>query len=281
VSFELQPIYIKLALNLAAKFGYLRKEFYFDFLTAKSRSAKFRSWKILQASGFFQAYKRSYIGEDVYKLSYRGKKVLRLAGVFPVSSAHPLHFEHDDTIVRFILSLQAKGLVKNNYMSEKMLRREPFSWVSESLGHSLVKLPDLIFDLDLNVHNFKIALEVERTRKSKFRYDQWVQAYAKAEKLDLIIVAYNDHSVFESIQSAIKAFQYPYHMRPVVFCKIADVQKDWTNFPISINGRTILLESYIENLKKISQKDLNVPSDFLSEGTSYSKIGEDRDNCLN
>lgn len=273
MSLSLQHECVTLALDVAAKFGYLRKEFFFNYLTANSRSTKFRSWKILLTTGFFEAYKRSYIGDDVFKLSARGKKYLRLNGLNPVSAAHPLYFEHDDTVVNFVLSLRKKGLIKQNYLSEKVLRCEPANLIAERFGKSIEKLPDLVFDLEIKDHEFKVAFEVERTRKSKLRYDLWVQAYAKAQKINLVILAYNDHSVYQSIQSAIKAYQYPQNLRPIAFCKISEVQKNWTNFPIQINGRTIFFESYIENLKRVAQVPFNRPSDLQSEGESHL-VGE-------
>lgn len=201
-------------------------------------------------------------------MSYHGKKILKQSGIVPVSAAHPLHFEHDDTIINFLLSLGQKNLIQNSYLSEKVLRQLPASKVIDAIGQSPEKLPDLVFELKLTNLNFKIALEVERTRKSKPRYDHWIQSYAKAEKLNLIILAYNDHSVFQTIQGAIKFYQYPQHLRPIAFCKIQELLKNWTNFPTYINGINIPFETYIENLNRISQIPQTKSSDFQSEPLS-------------
>ena len=243
-----------------AKFGYLRKEFFFSYLSANSRSTKFRNWKILLDSGFLSPYSRSFIGEDVYKLSNLGKKLLLSSGILPVSSAHPLHFEHDDHVIHLALALRQKELILDHFLSEQVLRRDGQFKAIEIFGQSIEKMPDLLFQVNLSSVSFQVAIEIERTRKSQIRYDAWVQAYAKASHLNLIIVFYNDQSVLDAIQSAVQRYRYPQNVRPIAFCKIKDLQANRTNFPISMNGKVILFENYINNLRQLSE----VQSDVLS-----------------
>ncbi len=259
---------VKKSLMVLAKFGYLRKEFFWSYLSANSRSCKFRSWKKLLATGYLEAYQRSFIGEDVFKLSKRGKRILANAGLLPVGHAHPLHFEHDDNAIHFALASEKAGFIESNWLSEKVLRQTAPQELTKIFGAELYKLPDLVFDIRLAGQSLKVACEIERTRKAQTRYDAFVSAYSRAKGIHLVLVAYNDRSVMESIRTSAKQLSYPQSQRPIAFCKISELHKSWTNFPVMIGDQSLPFEQYIENLRRISGADRKSPSDFQSEKTS-------------
>ncbi|MGZ3749392.1 MAG: hypothetical protein ACXVCD_18800 [Pseudobdellovibrionaceae bacterium] len=259
---------IQKSLMVLAKFGYLRREFFWNYLSANSRSCKFRSWKLLHKTGYLEAYKRSFIGEDVFKLSKRGKRILANAGIQPVSAAHPLHFEHDDNVAHFALAAAQKGLIDSNWLSEKVLRQSSPQDVTQVFGSDLYKLPDLVFDIPLQGQHLRVAFEIERTRKSQMRYDGLVNAYAKTSGIHLVLIAFNDRSVFELIRVAARRLHYPQESRPIAFCKISELHNNWTNFPMRIGDQTLRFEQYIENLKRILQTPQKSRSDIESEKES-------------
>jgi len=265
MQFSKEPLYVQSAVLVLARFGYLRKDFFWKYLSPKSRSCKFRNWKILLATGYIEPYKRSFIGEDVFRLSRRGKRVLQNAGVNPVSAAHPLHFEHDDNAIHFALSAEKLGLIASTWTSEKVLRQSERSELSQMFGTAIEKLPDLVFEIPLANGNFRVAFEIERTRKTQSRYDALVQAYSKASQIQLVLIAYNDRSVFDSIRGSMTSLQYPSSMRPIAFCKISDLHQNFSDFPIWISGERVLFQTYIQNLRKLSGAQDLTESEYRSE----------------
>lgn len=264
MDFHREPYYVQKALFVIAKLGYFRKEFFFKYLSPDSRSTKFRNWGILIKKEYLEPYKRSFIGEDVYKLSRRGKKLLASAGVGFVSPAHPLHFEHDDHAANLVLSLTKQDCIKDSWQTEKELRRYQKTENLILFGGQVEKLPDLIFEIPIGEQTFRVAVEIERTRKSQDRYESFVHGYMKAAGISLILVIYNQQSTFDLISSAIKRFNYPMNERPIAFAKISDLKSHEVNLPMLIGTRVLSLNEYISNLKKLATLPSSIRSDHQS-----------------
>lgn len=272
MDFHREPYYVQKALLVIAKLGYFRKEFFFKYLSPDSRSTKFRNWGILIRKDYLEPYKRSFIGEDVYKLSRRGKKLLASAGVGFVSPAHPLHFEHDDHAANLILSLTKQDCIKDAWQTENELRRYQKTENLILFGGQVEKLPDLIFDIPIGEQTFRVAVEVERTRKSQDRYESFVHGYMKTTGINLVLVIYNQKSTFDLISSAIKRFNYPMNERPIAFSKISDLKSHEINFPILVGARVLSLQEYISNLQKLATLTTSIRSDHQSVIQSSSRM---------
>jgi hypothetical protein len=245
---------------IAARFGYLRKQFFWDYLSAPTRSAKYRAWNILMETGCLENYERPIIADDVFKLTKKGKRILRNHGVNPVSANHPLFIEHDDYAVHFLLSGLQKDYFSSEWMSEKMLKQFTIEERRLLLGPRMEKLPDLIFEIKLHGTNLKCALEIERTRKEKFRYREFVSSYGRAEKIDLVIVAHKDESIKKGILESARSWSYPQNERPIVFCKLKDMQYGVFNFQLDFGDQKISFIQYLENLGRLSAHRLTEAS---------------------
>jgi len=259
--FEL-PEFIQSVLKFISKSGYLRKSFYFDYLSPKSRSTKFRNWKIILDSRYVIPYNRSFIGEDVYKLSKRGKRILSNSGIEFVSAAHPLHFDHDDLAIQFALACQQSKIISPNWNLERTLRSRQKDNFHDS------KLPDLTFEIPLIQNSLHAVLEVERTRKSKSRYDDFILGYRNVTDTDLILIAYKDESIRKHIQISAQRFQHPQDQRPLAFCKLSDLRENPTNFLMQFERSEIYFSQYIQNLHKLSASLHQNQPDPQSDGRS-------------
>lgn len=240
------PVFIQSVLRFISKSGYLRKSFYFNYLSPKSRSTKFRNWKLILESGYITPYNRSFIGEDVYKLSKRGKRILSNSGIEFVSATHPLHFDHDDIAIQFALACQQSKIISPNWNLERSLR------INQKDSFQNTKIPDLVFEIPLFQKSFHAVLEVERTRKSKSRYDNFVLGYRKRANADLILIAYKDESIRNHIQGSARKFQHPQDQQPIAFCKLSDLRDNPTSFKMLFDRSEIGFSQYIQNLYKLS-----------------------------
>lgn len=252
MSFKKEPKAIQRALLVATKFGFLRKETFWKYLTTPNTSYKYDLWNRLMASGYLTEYRRVGVAENYYCLSKRGISLMRDQGLMTVCKAHPLHFEHDEIVMTFALANENAGLVKEGWSTDRMLRHYLPKEQIDHFGRVFEKLPDLLFNL--NIENFKIecALEVERSRKSKARYDAFVLAYAKDKNTGLVVVAYNDRYVVKSIEDAIRRLGYPQSARPIVFCRVNDLLEKPTQFELQMGNSKIPFDRYIENFRKIA-----------------------------
>lgn len=250
--FEKEPKAIQKALLVATKFGFLRKETFWNYLTTPNISYKYDLWNHLMESGYLAEYKRIGVAENYYCLSKRGISLMRDQGHKVVCKAHPLHFEHDEIVLSFALACENAQLINENWTTDRMLRHYLPHEQIELIGRSLDKLPDLLFELNIENLNIECALEVERSRKSKVRYDSFVLSYAKDKKTELVLVAYNDRYVVNSIQDAAKRLGYPQDSRPIIFCHIKDLMENPSNFEIQLGENKIQFDSYIQNIRKIA-----------------------------
>jgi hypothetical protein len=258
------PDHLKSCLLLTAQSGYLRKEFYFKYLSPKSRSSKFRNWKLILDSGYFISYQRKFIGEDVFKLSNKGKKLLTHSGQDYVSACHPLHFEHDDVAIEFALANQAIGNISNDWHLEKELRKNQTFSFKHAKGSS-EKMPDLIFKIPVGMHSLTCALEVERTRKSFERYHSFINAYKTNQQIDMVLVAYSSESIKTNLQKSVNLLAYPTEIRPILFCKLSELIADPVGFCISISGVTISFSKYLSNIQTLHQAITIEKQDYESE----------------
>ncbi len=256
MSFSKEHKVIQKSLLVMAKFGFLRKETFWNFLTSPNISYKYDLWNYLMGTGYLTKYDRVGVAENYYCLSKKGARILYDAGFQPVARAHPLHFEHDEIILNFTLASEKEDLIKESWQTERTMKElSPVDQVKLT-GAVLEKIPDLLFEPKIEKIKLLCALEVERTRKSKSRYDSLVLSYNKHKKIGLVLVAYKDEYIKRSITESIRRLGYPQERRPIVFCKISDIASRPSHFEMMFNSEKINFNKYIENLKMI---DINQP----------------------
>lgn len=251
MNFEKEPRAVQKALLVATKFGFLRKETFWNYLTTPNVSYKYDLWNHLMATGYLSEYNRIGVAENYFCLSIKGTRLMCDLGYQPVAKVHPLHFEHDEIILNFALACEKDELIKDSWRTERVARAlSPVEQVKLT-GGILEKYSDLLFEVNVEKIKILCALEVERTRKSKSRYDAFVLAYNRHKGIGLILVAHKDEYVKRSILESIKRLGYPQDKRPIVFCKISEILNQPSNFEISINSKKIRFSSYVNNLRSI------------------------------
>jgi hypothetical protein len=254
MTFAQEPKAIQKALLVASKFGFLRKETFWNYLTTPNVSYKYDLWNHLMASGYLAEYNRIGVSKNYYGLSIKGTRLLGDLGYQPVAKAHPLHFEHDEIILNFTLACEKDGLIKDSWQTERVVKQLSAVEQVKLTGAVLEKIPDLIFQPNIEKRRYLFALEVERTRKSKSKYDAFVLAYSRHKNIGLVLVAYKDEYIKRSILESMRRLGYRQGLQPIGFCKISDMISQPSNFEMTVNSEKITFNEYVENLKAIVAK---------------------------
>lgn len=174
---------MKEALVFAARWGFLTKDLFYDFICRMSSTQNYRYWRSLTEEGLFVQSKAS---ENVLLLSHKVRR--QMFGEAARPSRLPAYIDHDSIAARFLMTLQQTGLV-TRYWLENDLMSNPLQ-TYDILGSARVhRIPDVVFDLKTSTGMVRCAYEVEKTTKTQSRYSKIGLAYLDYSKINLILFA--------------------------------------------------------------------------------------------
>ena len=113
---------------------------------------------------------------------------------------------------------------------------------------SVSKLPDLLFDLKMPGTPMRIALEMERTRKSQGRYQTMRNAYGRANNLDGVLFGVAEERIEECIAREIYQGGLEFTGREVGFFFIEDFLQCGLQATLKISNKEKTLEEYFHEL---------------------------------
>lgn len=174
------PQILKSSLEFAAKFGFLSKAIFYDFLCPRGDTQKYMNWKGLTEDGYFR---KSRQNGDLLYLSPKGLKV---CGTHAVRSRFYYYLNHDTHVARVLFAIQSTGLCIH-FWTEAELQMLPWDALSILGSGNLNKIPDLVVDLKSSTGTMRFAIEIEASRKSNHKYDQIALAYLTMKKVNLVI----------------------------------------------------------------------------------------------
>jgi hypothetical protein len=185
------------------------------FFTAKSRSALFHNWKGLVRRKYLTEYNNAYI-KNTLVLLRDNKNVQLYFDTKPAYIPNPTQLQHDEILLNGILNLdRAQKICQWQTEAElRMLRQNDFR--VETQGQ-LIKYPDVIIHVQIGNRFFALAIEYERTQKSKSRYGQVLSAYAGMKKIDAVIWIIKTPAIKNMIVAQVKQVYYPLKERPMAF----------------------------------------------------------------
>ena len=173
----------KEALEFAARWGFLTKDLFYDFICRMSSTQNYRYWRSLIEDGLFVQSKAS---ENVLLLSHKVRR--EKFGESARPSRLPAYIDHDSIAARFLMTLLQTGLV-TRYWLENDLMSSPLE-IYDILGSARVhRIPDVVFDLKTTSGLIRCAYEVEKTTKTQTRYSKIGLAYLDYSKINLILFA--------------------------------------------------------------------------------------------
>lgn len=171
------------ALEFAARWGFLTKDLFYDFICRMSSAQNYRYWRSLTEDGHFV---QSQASENVLLLAHKSRR--KIFGESARPSRLPAYIGHDSIAARFLMTLQQTGLV-SRYWLENDLMSNPLD-TYDILGSARVhRIPDVVFDLKTSTGVIRCAFEVEKTTKTQSRYSKIGLAYLDYSKINLILFA--------------------------------------------------------------------------------------------
>lgn len=231
-------------LYLAKKFGFISRAVVWDFLTPKGRTARYAHWRKLQSSPLFAPYVSGGGAPEFLILSAKGKA---LVGADAVTGVDDIYFAHDEIVMRFCLSLQ-RGVPTSNIWSEGELKKDRVLAMKEIGDASVSKLPDLLFDLGEGNAFYRIALEIERTRKSRGRYQTMRRAFERANNVDVILFGVNDFGIEDALSGEFRSAGFDFLGKEIAFFNIADFLRDHFRAEVRSGSRITTLEEYLRGV---------------------------------
>lgn len=231
-------------LYLAKKFGFISRAVVWDFLTPKGRTARYAYWRKLQSSPFFAPYVSGGGTPEYLVLSAKGKAMV---GADAVTGIDDIYFSHDEIVMRFCLSLQF-GVPTSNMWSEGELKKDRALAMREIGDASVSKLPDLLFDLGERNAFFRIALEIERTRKSRGRYQTMRRSFERASNVDVILFGVNDFGIEDALNEEFRSGGFDFLGKKIAFFNIADFLRDHFRAEVRSGSRAMTLEEYLRGV---------------------------------
>jgi hypothetical protein len=144
-------------------------------------------------------------------------------------------FVHDEIVREIEDVLRASPLI-TKWIPEHVLRKEAMSRIryfnSEEQRSTLAKIPDAVFEIELQKNRRRIALELELARKTKKRVFERIEAHIIHPGMDSVLFVASDEqhlrflwSVYEAVLS--HSFRVKLHRNPngIYFSTLENLRK--------------------------------------------------------
>lgn len=237
---------IQNAQEFAARWGFLTRDLFYDFLCGMSPTQNYRYWNYLVDEGLFV---QSLASEDVLLLS--GKSRRSNFGKSARPSRLPVYVEHDAVVARFLLTLDRLGLIARFWLEDELTRRpvEAYQILGAERMH---RIPDLIFDLKAANGFVRCAFEVEKTTKSQSRYDKIALAYLAYSKVNVILFGCGGRATEAAVRRSFEGRLYVERKRVPGIFQYPDFANDGLRAAIRFGSMEYTVEKVLEIATKQS-----------------------------
>ena len=152
----------------------------------------------------------------------RESPVLRAMNLSPVAPPPVGQIDHDEILADGILNLERSKLV-SFWQSESELKKFGANDYRLETQGQLIKYPDLLIYTAAPLPEKILALELERTLKTRRRYVQLLGAYASMKRINGLIYVVENPSIKRTIEEVMKEVYFPVNRLPVSFFS----QEEW------------------------------------------------------
>jgi hypothetical protein len=245
---------IKEALEFAARWGFITRNLFFEFICPMSRTHRYRYWSLLLSEGLIVS---SRLDPLVCNLSKKGRMY---CGALARSARQFVYIEHDQVLARLFLSLQKREIILRSWLEDELMRNPMDAYVV--LGaERLHRIPDLVFDLKSKDGFIRFAVEVERTTKSQSRYSKMALAYLGYSRVSVVLFGCGAAATETAIQRAFSGKTFIEKKRvPGVF-QYDEFSPQELNTKIRFNNMELELKEFLTVVSKAEVPALNLSRD--------------------
>jgi hypothetical protein len=130
--------------------------------------------------------------------------------------------EHDEILLEGILKIQQSGL-SVFWQTEAELKKLVINDYKIETQGQLVKFPDLLIHTQKPLTELTIAIEFERSLKTRRRYIQIMGAYASMRRINALVFVIENPSIEKVIKEVMEETYFPEDRLPVAFMS----QREW------------------------------------------------------
>ena len=176
-----------------------------------------------------------------YKLSAKGFRITKkiVADKWPVQSPpnqFRTNFNHDELLVQ-LRGLFEKSPVVSHFQPEQIVRESlARRYGFEEQEGSGYKVPDAIFQIRTPKGQFRVALELELTRKSKRRYRKIIKQLAVSGDWDAVFFVVKENAItkvvtdlFAELREKDLEIKFAKSLSSFYFCKLDEFLRDKDN----------------------------------------------------
>lgn len=236
------------AIQFAAKMGFITKDIWRNHLGSGKYSWNQEQWAELTKRGYFVPHPYPY-ARDVLIFNPLLKGTPLFERLTPVKHPYAWQIVHDEVLAKIIIEIK-KSMMVSKWMCEAELERDGALEFCLKKESKQLKYPDAIIELKTANQNFRIALEVERTRKSLKRYRSTAFAYSDKSNISLIIFICENVATIDTISGVFQQVRFPLSKQPVGFGLISEWIKNPKQAVLVINKQKTSLENILAKLDR-------------------------------
>lgn len=219
-------------IQFAGRWGFLTRNLFSKYFCNKQRSQQLDYWSRLIKTGYFS---RSEYDGNVLILSPKGKSRCAV-------QARPARFfqyiKHDEMVAEVTLAFSRKGLVERFWLEDELFRNHLMAF--QVLGaNKITRVPDMIFELRPEYQKLRFAVEIEKTRKAKSRYDKIAMAYCDLHNIDLVIFGCIDLATEDCIENSFKGIESHPARTKAAFFQVLEFVEEGFSCRIRVDGKEI------------------------------------------
>lgn len=222
-------------IRFVAKSGFLSKDLWARhfFERGGKRWAQF-VWRQLQTQGHFVKHPFEAF-DDVVVLNRKNASVRSQLETEPVPATPALQIRHDTVLLDGILRAEKAGVI-GYWQTEAELKKLVVADYKIETQGQLIKYPDLLIHTRAPLPDRTIAIEYERTLKTRKRYLQIMQAYASTRRIQGLVVIASNSCITKAIQDVMREVYFPEKRIPVSFCS----EREWLDeTPLVLSALTL------------------------------------------
>lgn len=204
-------------IRFVAKSGFVSRDLWLRYFFERGGERWAQEvWRRLQTQDYFAKHPFDAF-DDILVLNRRNPLVRKLLETDPVPATPALQIRHDTVLLEGILRAEKAGVIGYWQTEAELKKLGARDFKIETQGQ-LIKYPDLLIHTQAPLLEQTIAVEYERTLKTRKRYLQIMRAYASTRRIQGLVVISSNACITKTIQDVMREVYFPEKRIPVSFC---------------------------------------------------------------